>query len=174
MKMYHYTKGCHLPSIVKEGIIRTSKFVIKKEKPAVWLTQSPVWESACNIGKVLNHHELVVGKIYSSNEVETFSVSDEYMRKEIGMCRIVISDELPTITWAKFKHVSRIPENIYKALDEHSRNKGCPVEQWRCTFSPIPRKYWEAIEMFVDGQWVKWDEKYPIEDFVDLCLDANN
>jgi len=49
MNYYHYTKGCHLPSIVRDGIIETSKVLLEKhEKPAVWLTKNPEWEFAGN------------------------------------------------------------------------------------------------------------------------------
>lgn len=70
MSYYHYTKGCHLPSIVKDGIINTSKnFLDKNEKPAVWLTISPDWDVACNIGKVLNGKEFKSGHYYSTDQI---------------------------------------------------------------------------------------------------------
>jgi hypothetical protein len=175
MSYYHYTKGCFLPSIVKDGIIETSKTVLEKnEKPVVWLTKSPIWESACNIGKIINHEKLLPGKIYSSDEVQSVTVSDDYMKKEVGMCRILISESLPVISWAKFKYESRISERRYSALDTYSRSIGCPVDKWICTFTPIPEKYWEGIEMFVDNQWVKWDGKIPIKKFVEICLSCNS
>lgn len=175
MSYYHYTKGCHLPSIVKDGMIKTTnKGCEKKEKPAAWLTKSSKWETACNIGKVLNHKELVVGQIYSSDEVDWVIVNNDYMKKEIGMCRILINETLPTISWAKFKHVSGISEQGYWAVDSYSRSNGSPTGQWLCTFSSIPKRYWEAIEMYVDDQWVKWDEKMSIEKFVEICLSCNN
>lgn len=174
MSYYHYTKGCHLPSIVKDGIIKTSKVLLdKKEKPAAWLTKSPIWETACNIGQVLNTNELVGGQTYSADEVQTITSSNDYMKKEIGMCRIVISDKLPVISWAKFKHVSRISEAYYDAIDTYSRSIGSPVDEWICTFKAIPKRYWEGIEMYVDEQWVRWDEKINIQEFVNLCLSCN-
>lgn len=174
MSYYHYTKGCHLAKIVNEGLIRTSKnFLDKKEKPAAWLTRSQEWDVACNVGIVTNMSELKTGEIYSSDEVDIVTTTIEYMKREIGMCRIVISESLPVISWAKFKHVSGIAEQIYYAIDSYSRKKGSPVNQWLCTFSGVPRKYWEGIEMFVDDQWVRWDEKMPIQEFVDLCLSCN-
>ena len=175
MKYYHYTKGCLLPSIVRDGIIKTSQFVLEKnEKPAVWLTKSPLWESAFNIGKIISPEKLIPGKLYSSDEVESVTVSDDYMKKEVGMCRILINESLPVISWAKFKHVGRISEEWYNALDSHSRSIGCQVDKWICTFNPIPKEYWEGIEMFVDDQWVKWDKKIPIEKFVEICISCNN
>ena len=174
MSYYHYTKGCHLRSIVKDGIIETSKVLVeKKEKPAVWLTKSPVWESACNAGKVLNADDFVSGEYYFVNDINSVTVTDDYMMKEIGMCRILISETLPVITWAKFKYVSKISEWMYEAIDSHSKSIGCPVDKWICTFIPIRKKYWEGIEMFVIDEWVRWDEKMPIQEFVDLCLSCN-
>jgi hypothetical protein len=174
MNYYHYTKGCHLQSIVKEGMIRTTNNGCeKKERPAAWLTKSPEWDVACNIGHVLNYQELVSGQIYSSKEIDLVTATNEYMKKEIGMCRILISESLPVISWAKFKYVSKISEEGYNMLDRHSRSNGSPVGQWLCTFSGIPKKYWEGIEILVDDQWVRWDEKMPIQEFVDLCLECN-
>jgi hypothetical protein len=175
MSYYHYTKGCLLPSIVRDGIIETSKVLIEKhEKPAVWLTKSPVWEPACNIGKVINGDELISGKLYPIDAIESITVNNDYMKKEIGMCRILISETVPVISWAKHKYVSGISEPMWYAIDSHSRSIGCPVDKWICTFTPIPNKYWEGVEMFVDNQWVKWDGKIPIKKFVEICLSCNS
>lgn len=174
MNYYHYTKGCHLPKIVRDGIIETSKVLIEKhEKPAVWLTKSPEWEVACNIGKVLNANDFVSGKLYPIDAINSVTVNNDYMKKEVGMCRILINETLPVISWAKFKYVSRISESTWEAIDSYSRSIGSPVDKWICSFSPIPSKYWEGIEMYVDDQWVRWDKKMPIEDFVELCLSCN-
>jgi hypothetical protein len=175
MSYYHYTKGCHLSKIVRDGMIRTTNnFLDKKEKPATWLTKSPVWEVGCNIGKVLNAKDFVSGQYYYVDQINLVSVNNDYMKKKIGMCRILITEALPTISWAKFKYVSGISEEWYNTFDSHFRMEGSPVGKWLCTFNPIPKKYWEGIEMFVDDQWVKWDEKIPIEKFVELCLSCNN
>ena len=174
MSYYHFTKGCHLAKIVNEGIIKTSKnHLDKKEKPAAWLTKSSEWDVACNIGIVKNIKELAIGQVYFSDEVDIETANNDYMRKEIGMCRILINENLPVISWAKFKYVSGITLSSYYAIDEYSRKKGSPVGKWICTFSGIPRKYWEGIEMYVDDQWVTWDESMPIEEFIDLCMSCN-
>lgn len=174
MSYYHYTKGCHLQSIVSDSIIKTTDCIIeKKEKPAAWLTKSPEWEVACNVGIVTNPDKLRVGAVYGIDEIDTITTTNNYMKQEIGMCRILVSEKLPTVSWAKFKHVSRISLGSYNAIAEYSRSKGSQVSQWLCTFSGIPSKYWEGIEMYVDDQWVRWDEKMPIQEFVDLCLSCN-
>jgi len=173
MSYYHYTKGSHLAKIVNEGIIKTTCGIEKKEKPAAWLTKSPEWEVACNVGIVNNTDKLSAGRVYGSNEIDMTTASNDYIKKEIGMCRILINEKLPTVSWAKFKHVSRISLGSYNAIDKYSRSIGSPVSQWLCTFNGIPSKYWEGIEMYVDDQWVRWDKKMPIQEFVELCLNCN-
>lgn len=174
MSYYHYTKGSHLGSIVKEGTIRTSTSCLDKhEKPAAWLTKSPEWEIACNSGIISNQDKLKVGQIYSSKEVKTVTATIDYMKKEIGMCRILIREELPLISFAKFKYVSGISERSYNSLDSYSRSIGCPVNQWLCTFNAIPEKYWEGVEMLVGDDWIRWDGSISIERFFDLCMSCN-
>jgi hypothetical protein len=175
MSYYHYTKGYHLAKIVNDGLITTSKnYLDKKEKPVAWLTKSPIWEVTCNSGLVPNNQDLKVGQVYTSNKVKPVIASNDYMKKKIGMCRILVSDRIPVISWAKFKHVSGISSGFYYCLDKYSRSIGRPVDEWRCSFNAISRKYWEGIEMFVGDQWVRWDEKVPIQKFVEDCLSANN
>lgn len=174
MSYYHYTKGSHLGNIVKEGKIRTTNIRLdKNEKPAAWLTKSPEWEVACNIGIITNPDNLKVGQIYSSKEVKMVTATNEYMRKEIGMCRILISEELPVISWAKFKYVSGISERLFNNLDRISRSEGSPVNQWLCTFNEIPKKYWEGVEMLVGDDWIRWDGSISIDKFYDLCMSCN-
>ena len=173
MSYYHYTKGLHLPTIVNDGIIKTTNAGIeKREKPAAWLTKSPQWEICCNVGSFMNL-DLETRRNISLNDLEIETVHNSFMMKKIGMCRIVISETLPTVSWAKFKHVSGISERMYETLDKLSQNKGSITDQWSCTFNPIPRRFWESIEMFVKDEWVKWDESLPIAEFVDLCMSCN-
>jgi len=173
MNYYHYTNGCHLAKIVKKGLIRTSKsFLDKNEKPAAWLTKSPEWDIACNVGIVKNTKKIADERDYFFDEVEIKIVDNDYMKKEIGMCRILINENLPVISWEKFRYVSGITWESYYVIDECSKHTS-PVGKWICTFSDIPSKYWEGIEMLVDDQWVRWDEQMPIQEFVDLCLSCN-
>lgn len=174
MSYYHYTKGSHLPNIVKDGIIKTTSVNCEKnEKPAVWLTKSPEWEVACNIGRVNNHEEIEIGKSYSSDEIDLGTVNIAYMRKEIGMCRLLIKETLPVISWSKFKYESGVTDIWYDLLNNYSRNTGSSVDEWLCSFNPIPKEYWEGIEMFVDDQWIRWDEKISVLKFIDICLSCN-
>lgn len=173
MSYYHYTKGSHLSSIVKDGMIKTTnRCCEEKEKPAAWLSKSLSWEVACNIG-IFTNEKLVVGDTKSMDEIDSIPADYDYVKKEIGMCRILINETFQTISWKNFKHVSGISKRGYNAWETYSKGNGSSTDQWLCTFSPIPKKYWEGIEMYVNDQWVKWDEKTLIEEFIEFCLRCN-
>ena len=53
---------------------------------------------------------------------------------------------------------------MYDQMHSFNTNKGFNVADWRCTFNTIPEKYWVGVEMFVKGEWVRWDEKISIEE----------
>lgn len=174
--LYHYTKGCHLPKIVREGVIKQStSFLDKKEKPAVWLTTCPEWEVGCNSGLIKNpdFSKSPIGKYYYCGKLDFVTAPNEFMKRNIGMCRILVNKNIPTVTWRKFKWVSGISEIYYNSLDRIHKLEGSPVEKWRISFKELPRKQWQGIEMYVQDQWVRWDEKVPIGEFVSLCLSCN-
>jgi hypothetical protein len=175
MNYYHYTKSMHLGSIVRGGEIRQSQIrTEKQEKPSVWLTTSSEWESACNVG-IVSPEIMKSSKIYGTIKPDQIvTATDDYMIKEIGQCRIVLKENLPVVTWAKYKYVSGISEKMYDQMHSFNTNKGFNVADWRCTFNTIPEKYWVGVEMFVKGEWVRWDEKISIEEFVKNCMAKNN
>ena len=175
MSYYHYTNGLRLPSIVKDGIIKANRISYEtNEKPTVWLTQSPKWDFACNVGVQINHN-LEIEKIHESKQGGMVTATTDYMRAELGMCRIEVSENLPTSTWSEYKYLDCIPENIYDSFnDYYSRILGYSTDQWLCASNSIPKQYWNGIEMLAANQWVKWDEKISIEEFVQFCLSCND
>jgi len=162
MSNYHYTKAVHLPSIINEGKIRTTIVTgAKKEKPAVWLTTSEEWEPCCSSGKI--------DPINNSSK----TMSLEEMKETMGVCRIKVSEKLPTVTWAKFKYVGGITEFLHNYFTEFSDKKGGKTHLWNCSLRPITQEYFESIEMLVGNEWVAWDGNMPIGDFVNACHRLN-
>lgn len=163
MSNYHYTKAVNLPSIINEGKIRTTILTgVKKEKPAVWLTTSEEWEPCCSSGKIDR----------LTNSTKTMSLDE--MKEIMGVCRIKISEKLPTVTWAKFKHVGGISEELHNNLTDFSNNKGGKTHLWNCSLRPITEEYFESIEMLMGENWVTWDRSISIEKFVYICHDCNS
>jgi hypothetical protein len=163
MNNYYYTKAVNLISIINEGKIRTTLLTgTKKEKPAVWLTTSEESEPCCSLGKI---DPLI-------NTTKTMYLGE--IKEIMGVCRIKISEKLPTVSWAKFKHIGGIPEELHNSLTDFIDNKGAKTHLWNCSLKPITKEYFESIEMFIGENWVAWDESISIEKFVYICHDCNS
>jgi len=50
---------------------------------------------------LLERPVIIAGKFYPEGSI--IAASDEYMRKKIGISRIIIKEELPVFSWARFK-----------------------------------------------------------------------
>lgn len=162
MNNYHYTKAMHLPSIINEGMIRTTLITrSKKERRATWLTKSEEWEVCCSAGCI------------DPSNGTSIRISNEEMRDTFGMCRIKISDSLPTTSWQKYKYVGKVSEMDYECFTHYSESVGGKPYKWNCSFAPIPEKYFESVEMLVGDEWMIWDKSVSIEVFVDLCHSCN-
>ncbi len=162
MNNYHYTKAIHLPSIINEGLIRTTLITnSKKERRAAWLTKSEEWEVCCSASSI------------NPSNGPSMRLNNEEMRDMFGMCRIKISDSLPTISWQKFKYVGKVSEMDYECFTYYTESVGGKPYKWNCSFAPIPEKYFESIEMLVGDEWMVWDKSVSIEVFVDLCHSCN-
>lgn len=163
MSNYHYTKAVHLPSIINEGKIRTTIVTCdKNEKPAVWFTSSEEWEPCCNVGKMDPFTKRFT------------AISFDEMQENFGVCRIKISEKLPTISWAKFKYAGKISDVEHYKMTEFSRKRGGKTDLWNCSLNPVNEEYFESIEMLVDNDWLTWDRSVSIEDFIELCHSCNS
>jgi hypothetical protein len=96
------------------------------------------------------------------------------MKQIMGVCRIKISDKLQTTSYAKFKHVGKVPADYFDSFTEHNYSVGGKPHLWNCSFKPISKEYFESIEMMVGDEWVKWDGTVSIEEFVDVCHSCNS
>ena len=163
MSNFHYTKAVHLPSIINEGKILTTLVTgDKNEKPAVWFTSSEEWEPCCNAGKM------------DPCTKRFTAISFDEMQEIFGICRIKISEKLPTISWAKFKYAGKISDAEHYKLTEFSRKRGGKTDLWNCSLNPVNEEYFESIEMLVDNDWLTWDRSVSIEDFIELCHSCNS
>lgn len=144
MCLYHYTKGIHLISIVRDGYIkRSNAFIEKREQPAVHLTYSIDWEPTVWLDKLTTLNSIAGGK-----------------------ARILIKDTLKVVTWDDFLYASGVSRATYELLTNSAIEKKSPIDQWRLYFGKITKTYWEGVEIFNGYEWLRWNEITPIEDFV--------
>jgi hypothetical protein len=130
MRLFHYTKGVHVPKIVADGEIRPSNgALVGDERPIVWLSSNAIWE----------------------NSVWIISGKDEAEQFVGGWYRFVL--DVPAYTWERLRFLSNIHPRIADSLENVGRKHGANPIEWYGTFWAIPSSKWLAIEVWRNGQW---------------------
>lgn len=143
IKLWHYTSGRQLPSIIESKEIRPGTAAIpKSEKPAAWFTTNPVWENTCN--KMLR---MSSGRIFHCRSKEETAL---YCG---GIVRIRINPQAAPYTFQDFKRLSRISNNRAKALAAVAIEKGSKPSEWRVSFNPVPQSEWLGIDVWDGEKW---------------------
>lgn len=142
MKIWHYTVGVHLRSIVRDGQINPSTaWVGEGERPAVWCTINPQWEATAN--KAMRMDD---GQLRALSKRETASEGE-------GLYRIEVMPEACPYGWNDWKRLSRINERLARSLARVGREVGSNYDDWRASFEPITAKSWVRIEIENRDQW---------------------
>jgi len=140
-KLWHYTAAKRLKEIVESREIRlTDKLIAKSEKPAVWVSSNPIWEFTAT-------------KMAKNNSGLIKQLTKEEMYKLFGLGRIEIVPNEKYISWAKFKHKSRIPADYFFELERAGIDKGANPKDWFARFTSIPIEEWIAIETWNGTAW---------------------
>ena len=141
--LYHYTSLSHLIEIFKAGKLLTSKTekMLKVKKPGLWFTTNSKWEYSAfkrfNDGK----------KEFDLNTPEEFE-------KYIGCARLVTNLNSLFVTFAKYKHKSKVNPLLWDKMAEIGKSKGANPSEWYATFSPMSVNNLD-IEVYEGGQWFK-------------------
>ena len=140
--IWHYTSLQHGEKIFEEELLRVSEAERKFGlKPAIWCSKNPHWEPTAT-KNVMD----------SNGQIRSMTIEEQY--EDFGMIRIGIkfTDEL--VTWAKYKHVSKIQPTLYANMESVGIKKGGKPTDWYCLFKNIPSKDWETVEQFDGKEWV--------------------
>jgi len=139
--IYHYTSLSHLIEIFKTGKLLTSQTekMLKVKKPGLWFTKNSKWEYSAfkrfNDGK----------KEFDLNTPEEFE-------KYIGCARFVTNLNSLFVTFAKYKHKSKVNPLLWDKMAEIGKSKGADPSEWYATFSPLSVNNLD-IEIFENGEW---------------------
>ncbi|MDG1337693.1 MAG: hypothetical protein P8P23_02545 [Flavobacteriaceae bacterium] len=139
--IYHYTSLSHLIEIFKVGKILTSQTekMLKVKKPGLWFTTNSKWEYSAfkrfNDGK----------KEFDLNTPEEFE-------KYIGCARFVTNLNSLFVTFAKYKHKSKVNPLLWDKMAELGKSKGADPSEWYATFSPLSINNLD-IEVYENGEW---------------------
>ncbi len=141
--LYHYTSLSHLIEIFKTGKLLTSQTekMLKVNKPGLWFSTNSKWEYSAfkrfNDGK----------KEFDINTPEEFE-------KYIGCARLVTNLNSLFVTFAKYKHKSKVNPLLWDKMAEIGKSKGADPTEWYATFSPLSINNLD-IEVYENGEWYK-------------------
>ena len=153
--LYHYTSLSHLIEIFKVGKVLTSQTekMLKVKKPGLWFSTNSKWEYSAfkrfNDGK----------KEFDLNTPEEFE-------KYIGCARLITNLNSLFVTFAKYKHKSKVNPLLWDKMAEIGRSKGADPSQWYATFSPMSINNLD-IEIFENGEWLSL--KKVMENLILIC-----
>ena len=139
--IYHYTSLSHIIEIFRTGKLLTSQTekMLKVKKPALWFTTNSKWEYSAfkrfNDGK----------KEFDLNTPEEFE-------KYIGCARFVTNLNSLFVTFAKYKHKSKVNPLLWDKMAEIGKSKGADPSEWYATFSPMSVNNLD-IEIYENGEW---------------------
>jgi hypothetical protein len=115
--------------------------MLKVKKPGLWFTTNSSWEYSAfkrfNDGK----------KEFDLNTPEEFE-------KYIGCARLITNLNSLFVTFAKYKHKSKVNPLLWDKMAEIGKSKGADPTEWYATFSPMSINNLD-IEVFEGGEWFK-------------------
>jgi hypothetical protein len=150
MILYHYTRGIHLRSILREGKLRlATASVVINEQAACWFTRSPQWPPLCGMGEIDEQ-----GRTVRNCDMQT-------VHRQIGIARILVDESAAPHTWTYHKRNSGIHPRVAKNLAKVSSNTGENPHDWRMSYEPVGKEHWLAVEVWDGHGWVSIDADAP-------------
>ncbi len=140
--LYHYTSLSHLIEIFKVGKVLTSQTekMLKVKKPGLWFSTNSEWEYSAF-------------KRFNDGKKEFDLNSPEDFEKYIGCARLITNLNSLFVTFAKYKHKSKVNPLLWDKMAEIGRSKGADPSQWYATFSPMSINNLD-IEVYENGEWL--------------------
>ena len=140
LKLWHYTAELRINEIIESGVIKlATKYLEKRERPAVWLSSNPVWENTAT--KMVN------------DGFNLRQLSLEEMKIHFGLARIEVIPKDSYITWGKYKYDSGISARFYGMLESEGLRKQANPKEWYASFEPILKHEWLSIEIWKNNKW---------------------
>ena len=139
--IYHYTSLSHLIEIFKVGKVFTSQTekMLKVKKPGLWFSTNSKWEYSAF-------------KRFNDGNKEFDLNTPEEFEKYIGCARLVTNLNSLFVTFAKYKHKSKVNPLLWEKMAEIGKSKGADPTEWYATFSPISINNLD-IEVYENGEW---------------------
>lgn len=143
MRIWHYTVGERLWSILRDKIIKPATAGVPAgERPVVWFTTNPAWEPTANKG------------IWRNGEL-LWLTKEETAAEGGGLFRIEVAPDAAPYGWEEFKRLSGISGRTSKRLARIARQRGSNYHDWRVSFEPVTSDKWLRIETWYRDRWAE-------------------
>lgn len=140
--IWHYTTLQHLYEIIKDGVLKVSyvERQLGDKKPSIWFSKEQYWEPS----------------VYLTNEQSvTGQARMKLLRNLPGIGRIGIKFSKERFnTWAKYKHVCKLPEDIIQSMEDLQKNDGCNLLNCYCLFNDVKKSEWVSVQKFDGMDWI--------------------
>jgi hypothetical protein len=145
MRIWHYTIYDVLEAIFKSGEIKTTNIGVEaKEKPAAWFSINSDFEQTAK--KAIQDPQ--TGKIKRNQG------RDELFKAGFQCVRIEVNQNLPFLTWKKYKNKSGISKQMAKAMEQVGIEQGANPDEWLALFKPVSLDDCLNIEIWDGKEWV--------------------
>jgi hypothetical protein len=139
--LWHYTTIAQARGICKDGEIKVARLHVKLSvKPAAWFSSNPQWEKTAT--KMLDR--------FDGSEPRVPSLS-ELLAETDGLVRFAIHESTAPVDWKTFKKSSGIAVDTASELMLAGLQLGASPSEWFCSFRPVKREKWLAIEEITDA-----------------------
>ncbi len=146
LKLWHYTSKLALDKILESELINlATEGIPKGEKSGAWFSSNPIWENT-------------VTKLLKDDFGNLKQMSFEEMNQKFGCARIEIEFNTSIMTFAKFRHISRMTLTTYESLVSSGLMKEANPNEWYVSLKPITIDYWTKAEIWENGSWVLYEE----------------
>ena len=139
--IWHYTKGIHMESLMKEGVIRLATGNCEpNERSAVWFSSNQIWEKT-------------VFGIYQGGRSPRIVGRDELCGLVGGLYRIGVTRDVAPHNWDDFKRLSGVSAKMAYHMKRVAYTLGARISEWFVTFEPVTRDKWVTIQKWNGKSW---------------------
>lgn len=141
MRIFHYTIGLHIESILREGLRPATEHVPDGVRPVVWFSAEQFWEPTANkswgTGKGL-------ARGLDMRETE---------QRGRGLFRIEVPESTAKLRWADYRSLSGDSSAMLRGLAQVARSQRANPSLWRVSFDPVQPEVFIVVEKLDGDTW---------------------
>ena len=89
---------------------------------------------------------------------ERISLNMNMQHELVGCARIGVQYTSDLITWAKYKHLSKLSDEMLSNMEQVGIEKGASPSDWYCLPYNLPKSKWKNVELWDGVSWVPYSE----------------